>query len=78
VQSLQDDPWNAETVDAKLEQKVVSAFRHPSDIAGDKQLYLWTLAVERWPTSPRCGGIWPWAEPVWTRSPVRSYIGWSR
>jgi glutamate dehydrogenase (NAD(P)+) len=63
VQNIQDEQWDAETVDGKLKKKMVSAFHHVFDIAAEKKLdprtAAYVLAVGRVAHVTEMRGIWP-------------------
>jgi glutamate dehydrogenase (NAD(P)+) len=63
VQNIQDEQWDADTVDAKLRKRMVSAFHRVFDIAEDKRLdprtAAYTLAVSRVAHVTEMRGIWP-------------------
>jgi glutamate dehydrogenase/leucine dehydrogenase len=63
VQNIQDEQWDAETVDLKLRRKMVSAFHHVFDIAEEKKVdprtAAYVLAVGRVAHVTELRGIWP-------------------
>ncbi|MBI1967305.1 MAG: Glu/Leu/Phe/Val dehydrogenase [Gemmatimonadetes bacterium] len=63
VQNIQDEQWDAETVDAKLRRKMVSAFHTVFDIATEKRLdprtAAYVLALDRVAHVTELRGIWP-------------------
>jgi glutamate dehydrogenase (NAD(P)+) len=63
VQNIQDEQWDADTVDAKLRRKMVSAFHTVFDLATDKELdprtAAYVLALERVARVTEMRGIWP-------------------
>jgi glutamate dehydrogenase/leucine dehydrogenase len=63
VQNIQDEQWDAETVDAKLRRKMVSAFHKVFDVADEKRLDPRTaaqvLALDRVAHVTELRGIWP-------------------
>jgi glutamate dehydrogenase (NAD(P)+) len=63
VQNIQDEQWDASTVDSKLHKKMVSAFHGVFDIAQEKRLdprtAAYVLAVDRVAHVTELRGIWP-------------------
>jgi glutamate dehydrogenase/leucine dehydrogenase len=63
VQNIQDEQWDAETVDAKLRKKMVSAFHTVFDIAAakgiDPRTAAYVLALDRVAHVTEVRGIWP-------------------
>lgn len=63
VQNIQDEQWDAETVESKLRKKMAAAFHKVFDIARDKQLDPRTaasvLALDRVVRVTQLRGIWP-------------------
>jgi glutamate dehydrogenase/leucine dehydrogenase len=63
VQNIQDEQWDAETVDLKLRRKMVSAFHHVFDVAEEKNVdprtAAYVLAVGRVAHVTELRGIWP-------------------
>ena len=63
VQNIQDEQWDAETVDVKLRKKIVSAFHKVFDIAAEKKLdprtAAYVLAVAQVAHVTELRGIWP-------------------
>ena len=63
VQNIQDEQWDAETVDMKLRKKMVSAFHKVFDIAKEKNLdprtAAYVLAVSQVAHVTELRGIWP-------------------
>ena len=63
VQNIQDEQWDAETVDAKLRKKMVSAFHKVFDIAAERKMdprtAAYVLAVGRVAHVTEMRGIWP-------------------
>jgi glutamate dehydrogenase/leucine dehydrogenase len=63
VQNIQDEQWDAETVDAKLKKKMVSAFHTVFDIAADRRVdprtAAYVLALDRVAHVTEVRGIWP-------------------
>ncbi|MGQ0701548.1 MAG: Glu/Leu/Phe/Val family dehydrogenase [Gemmatimonadales bacterium] len=63
VQNIQDEQWDAETVEVKLKKKMVSAFHHVFDIAEEKQIEprtaAYVLAVGKVARVTEMRGIWP-------------------
>jgi glutamate dehydrogenase (NAD(P)+) len=63
VQNVQDEQWDAETVDAKLKKKMVSAFHTVFDVAADKRLdprtAAYVVALDRVAHVTEVRGIWP-------------------
>ena len=63
VQNIQDEQWDAETVDTKLRRKMVGAFHQVFDVADQKRLDPRTaahvLALDRVAHVTELRGIWP-------------------
>ena len=63
VQNIQDEQWDAETVDVKLKKKMVSAFHKVFDIAKEKNIdprtAAYVLALSRVTHVTELRGIWP-------------------
>jgi len=63
VQNVQDEQWDANTVDTKLQKKMVSAFHKVFDLATEKNLAprtaAYVLAVDRVAHVTELRGIWP-------------------
>lgn len=63
VQNLQDEQWDAETVSARLEKKMVRAFREVFDLAEEKKtdgrLAAYRIALGRVAHVTQLRGFWP-------------------
>ncbi len=63
VQNLQDEQWDEETVNAKLEKKMVRAFRQVFDLAAERRLdprtAAYLVALDRVAHVTLLRGIWP-------------------
>jgi glutamate dehydrogenase/leucine dehydrogenase len=63
VQNIQDEQWDAETVENKLHKKMVSAFHAVFDIASEQRLdprtAAYVLALDRVAHVTEIRGIWP-------------------
>ncbi|MDP3773980.1 MAG: Glu/Leu/Phe/Val dehydrogenase [Gemmatimonadales bacterium] len=63
VQNIQDEQWDAETVDGKLKKKMVSAFHRVFDVAKEKKVdartAAYVVALDRVAHVTELRGIWP-------------------
>ncbi|MEK6610620.1 MAG: Glu/Leu/Phe/Val dehydrogenase [Gemmatimonadota bacterium] len=63
VQNIQDEQWDAETVDVKLKKKMVSAFHRVFDVAKEKKVdprtAAYVVALDRVAYVTELRGIWP-------------------
>ncbi|MEK6769996.1 MAG: Glu/Leu/Phe/Val dehydrogenase [Gemmatimonadota bacterium] len=63
VQNIQDEQWDAETVDGKLKKKMVSAFHRVYDVAKEKKvdprIAAYVVALDRVAHVTELRGIWP-------------------